>query len=154
MSYLMGLRLPRWYWNINQGENTNQRTTWWNERKWEGIRGYSKSKPDDFLRARYEHMMGGSGLASCRFLRLEAGRPPRTTRAVLELARAAPHWWWRYRHADGRYFGLGFEWTLVAVWQPITKRAMVWKVGSNGARWNSGGGARKRTKTRCALVNT
>ncbi len=23
---------------------------------------YSKSKPDDFLRAEYEHMMGGSGL--------------------------------------------------------------------------------------------
>ena len=39
---------------------------------------YSKAKPDDFLRAKFEHMMGGSGLIG--FLQIlqgleEAGHP-------------------------------------------------------------------------------
>ncbi len=29
----IGLQLTRWYWNINGAENTNNETTWWNERK-------------------------------------------------------------------------------------------------------------------------
>ncbi len=57
--------------------------------KGEGIVRYSK-RSDDFSRAKYEHMMGGSGLilGFCRFYKLQLS--PRTTRAVLELARAAP----------------------------------------------------------------
>lgn len=59
--------------------------------KGEGIVRYSKSKPDDFLRAKYEHMMGGSGLIG--FLQilkgLEAEGHPGLREQFWELARAA-----------------------------------------------------------------
>ncbi len=56
----------------------------------EGIVRYSKFKPDDFLRAKYEHMMGGLTDSPCRLKGL-AGRPPSDwpRKQFWELARAA-----------------------------------------------------------------
>ncbi len=50
------------YRNINQGRKHELTNDMMKRAKGEGIVRYSKSKPDDFLRAKYEHMMGGSGL--------------------------------------------------------------------------------------------
>ncbi len=55
----------------------------------EGMR-YSKSKPDDFLRAKYEHMMSSSWTDDCcKDSKGWKRRGRRTTRAVLGLARPA-----------------------------------------------------------------
>ncbi len=71
-----------------------------------------KSKPDDSLRAKYEHMMGGlTDIAPADFLRWKRKRP-RTTRVSSGELEAA------LRYEDMlkisprrcyRYFGLGFE---------------------------------------------
>ncbi len=68
---------------------TNERHDETSERK--RIVRYSKSKPDDFLRAKYEHMMGGSGLIG--FLQFLRGwkRPLGTTKAVLGACEGRLH---------------------------------------------------------------
>ncbi len=115
----ISLRLTRWYWNINQGEKHELTNDMMKRAKGEGIVRYSKSKLDDFLRAKYEHMMGGSGLmASCRFSRgwkwkatQDAGSSSGSLRGPPDNEGHAK----RYRHADGRYFGPLVEWLPVAV---------------------------------------
>ncbi len=58
-------------------------------KKGEGVVRYNKSKPDDF-RAKYEHMMGGSGLIELQILKgLEAEGHP-GLRAVLGSLRGPP----------------------------------------------------------------
>ncbi len=60
----IGLRLTKDDTEINQGENRRERH---DETSEEGKNcECSKSKPDDFLRAKYEHMMGSFGLINCR----------------------------------------------------------------------------------------
>ncbi len=71
--------------------------------KGEGIVRYGKSKPDDF-HAKYEHMMGGSGLIGfLQILALRQRHPglrecPGSLRGSPDT-RDMPK---RYRHADGR----------------------------------------------------
>ncbi len=62
-----------------------------------------------FYDAKYEHMMGSSGLIG--FLQILKGLEafPRTTSSSGSLREPCRYRGHKDRHADGRYFGLGFS---------------------------------------------
>ncbi len=91
------------------GRKHEQRTTWWNERKGRNCE-IQQPKQMIFYVAKYEHMTAVLDRLPCRFLRGWAKGPNGgTARAVLVRAALSRGTCQRYRHADGRYFGLGLS---------------------------------------------
>ncbi len=87
--------------NINQGEHELTNMI---ERAREGIVNTANLNPDDFLRAKYEHMMKRFGLINfLRFLRGWKRKATRTTGAVLGACRPPPVRTCQDIAADGRW---------------------------------------------------